>query len=160
MARRLRASGSNMKPVRLVVCAAGLAAAIGSSPACLKVRPGFLEEDKDLTVKAIDQLHNRLNLGRFDEIYGNTSEAYRSSRKRDDALEAMKLTRVQFGAFREATHTALSVIVGAPVQIRAVYNSTFEKGDATELFVFLKEPQGPRLADYQIYPGTVSPKID
>jgi hypothetical protein len=149
-----------MKPTRLVVCVAGFAAAVGSSQACVKWKPGFLEEDKDLTVKAIDQLHNRLNLGRFDEIYGNTSEAYRTSRKRHDALEAMKLTRVQFGAFREATHTAVSVIVGAPVRIRAVYNSTFEKGDATELFVFLKEAEGPRLADYQIYPGTVQPKID
>jgi hypothetical protein len=127
-----------------------------SSVSCIRVRPGFFDEDRALTVKAIDQLHERLNLGRFDEIYRNTSEAYRTSRKRDDALGAMKLNRVQLGAFKEATHTELEVIVGAPVQIHAIYNSTFEKGAATELFVFFKEDQGPRLADYQIYAGTVA----
>jgi len=69
----------------------------------------------------------------------------------------MKLTREQFGAFRQVTHTEVNVIVAAPVQIRAVYNSTFERGSAMELFVFLKEDQGPCLAHYEIYPGSISP---
>lgn len=148
-----------MTSIRPAVCVMVLACAGASVYACIRVRPGYIDEDKALTMKAIEQLHERLNLGRFDEIYGNTSEAYRSARKRDDALVAMKLTRVQFGAFQDATHTEINVIVGAPVQIRAVYNSTFEKGAATELFVFLKEDRGPRLAEYQVYPGTVVPGV-
>jgi hypothetical protein len=51
----------------------------------------------------------------------------------------------------------INVIIGAPIQIRALYNTKFAKSDATEMFIFIKEGDTVKLAQYQIYPGTVKP---
>jgi hypothetical protein len=66
----------------------------------------------------------------------------------------MQATRARFGEFRQVTDSEMNVIVHAPVEIRAAYNSKFEKGDATELFVFLRRGNQIKLAMYQISPGT------
>jgi len=70
-------------------------------------------------------------------------------------VKNFKDTQHIFGAFKKVTSSELNVIPASPMQIRAVYNSTFEKGDATELFVFVKESDAVQLVQYQIFPGTV-----
>jgi hypothetical protein len=147
--------------IRSVRCIVSLAIASVSLAACVKLRSGRIDEEKASTTKAIDELHARFNGSQFDKIYDNSCPAYRKSRKRDDAVGAMKLTQQQFGAFREITHSEMNVIVGAPVQVRAIYNSNFDKGPATELFGFLLDEEGnPQLAEYHIYPGTMVPKAE
>jgi hypothetical protein len=47
----------------------------------------------------------------------------------------------------------VNVLPGPPVEIRAVCNSAFEKGDATELFSYIKEGHKLGLAFYEIRPG-------
>ncbi|SRR6266540_1372985 len=130
--------------------------AFAFSGGCLRLQPGNIDDDKASTVTAIAQLHARLNASKFDEIYRSTSEGYRNSQKLDASAKTMTQVRNQFGDFQKATRTELNVIITSPVQIRAVYNSSFEKGPATELFVFVKEDR-PRLAHYEIYPGTITP---
>ena len=125
--------------------------------ACLKMRAGHLDQDTAETIEAIAKFHARLNAGQFGEIYESMHDAERRAWKQGDAVALMKQTHDQFGAFREATNIELNVIVGAPIEIRAVYNSKFDNGATTELFVFRREDSEPKLARYEIYPGTMTP---
>jgi hypothetical protein len=129
-------------------------AVIGSSCAsCLKLTSGRIDEDKSSTTNAIAEVHVRFNARQFDDLYDSTSPAYQVSRTREEAIAAMTQTWERFGSFQTVIQSELNVVVGAPIQIRAVYNSLFEKGPAIEQFVFLKESSSPRLAFYQIFPG-------
>jgi hypothetical protein len=69
----------------------------------------------------------------------------------------MQETYAHYGSFERITFSQLKVIIGAPIQIRAVYNSTFAKGEATELFTFVEREGKIMLVQYQISPGTVRP---
>ena len=121
------------------------------------IRFGNKEEEEIATVKAIEQFHGRLSMGRFDEIYDNANDVFQKSQSRDRLIEAMQDTQGHFGRFQQVEFSKLNVIIGAPVQIRAVYNSRFEKGDATELFLFVKQGDEVKLAQYEIYTGAVRP---
>jgi hypothetical protein len=125
--------------------------------ACVTVRFGYIADDKQMTEQAIKQFHARLDAGHFDDIYRDAHELLRQSQSREALLAAMQQTRDRYGRYRVVTYSKLNVIVGAPVQVRAVYNTTYEKGDATEWFVFLKEGDSVKLTSYQIFPGTVKP---
>jgi hypothetical protein len=46
----------------------------------------------------------------------------------------------------------VEVVMSAPVEIRAVYDSVFEKGRATEWFVFVIEGNDIRLRTYFVSP--------
>src|SRR5262249_45779082 len=117
-----------------------IASLLGScTPTSISVKPGYFEEDKKVTARAIEQFHNRINAGQVDEIYNNASSDFRRAQGRDGLSRAMQETRSRFGKFERVTFSELNVIMGAPVQIRAVYNSVFEKGETTELFVFVKQ---------------------
>jgi hypothetical protein len=65
----------------------------------------------------------------------------------------MQQNRAQYGQFIVAKSSKLNVIMGAPVQIRAAYLSSFEKGEATELFSFVRDGDKVRLLVYGIFPG-------
>jgi RHS repeat-associated protein len=118
----------------------------------VSVTPGYIADDKAATAKAIEQFHVRLSKGQIDEIYSDADESFRRSQTREVLITAIQATRARFGGFKTMTHSELNVIVGAPVQIRAAYDSIFEKGNATELFVFLKHGNKVQLSRYEIYP--------
>ncbi len=125
---------------------------------CISVKPGYIADDKAATAKAIEQFHIRLSKGQIDEIYSDADESFRLSQAREALITAIQATRARFGGFKTTTSSELNVIVGAPVQIRAAYNSIYEKGAATELFVFLKRDNKVQLSRYEIYPARRDPQ--
>ncbi|HEY2363152.1 MAG TPA: hypothetical protein VGK36_18670 [Candidatus Angelobacter sp.] len=121
---------------------------------CVSVRPGYIEDDKRDALRAIENFHARLSSGQYAAIYDASDPALQQTGSREELIAAMQATRARFGEFRQVTDSEMNVIVHAPVEIRAAYNSKFEKGDATELFVFLRRGNQIKLAMYQISPGT------
>ena len=124
------------------------------------VTPGYVEEDKKTAEVAIGHFHERFNKQQYQEIYDDAHESFKKGQKKDDAINAMKQTRERFGNSEQVTEKWINVIIGAPIQIRAVYNSKFSKGDTTEMFIFVKERNAVKLVQYQIYPGTQKPAAD
>jgi hypothetical protein len=124
---------------------------------CVSVKPGYAADDKLATARAIEEFHARFNARQSDRIYRDAHELFRQSQTKEDLAKNLNDTQNIFGAFKKATSSELNVIPASPIQIRAVYNSTFEKGNATELFVFVKQSDTVQLAQYQIFPGTVRP---
>jgi hypothetical protein len=52
------------------------------------------------------------------------------------------------------SNSRLCVLMGAPVQVKAVYNTKFDKMDATELFVWLVNGDKAKLVVYHFFAGT------
>jgi hypothetical protein len=64
----------------------------------------------------------------------------------------MQQINQNYGAFRRVESSKVEVAMSAPVEIRAVYDSVFEKGRATEWFVFVIEGNDIRLRTYFVSP--------
>ena len=130
--------------------------AVSYGPGIVKSRDP--DSNQSLTARAIEQFHTRLSNLQFAEIYDTSHKLFQESQNREALIENMKRTRDRFGRFKNVISGRVHELPGTPVQIKAVYNTAYENGDATELFMFLKEGNDIRLAQYQISPGTV--KID
>ncbi len=111
---------------------------------------GYIERDKSETVKLIEQFHQRMNAGQFDQIYDDASFYLQRSATRETLIGAMRKAENDCGVFEKVDSSKINVVMGAPVEIRAVYDSRFEKGDATEWFVFVVEGRGIRLKFYDV----------
>jgi hypothetical protein len=64
----------------------------------------------------------------------------------------MQQINQNYGAFQRVESSKVEVVMSAPVEIRAVYDSVFEKGRATEWFVFVIEGNDIRLRTYFVSP--------
>ncbi|HSK43017.1 MAG TPA: hypothetical protein VLA83_03910 [Candidatus Binatia bacterium] len=122
------------------------------------LRPGYIEDDKKEATEAIAQFHSRVMAGQFDQIYKDADVTLKSTQSKEALLQGMQATRNKYGVFQQVTFSQLNVIIGNPVQVRAVYNSTYEKGDTTELFTFLRRGNKLKLSYYSISPGAVKPE--
>jgi hypothetical protein len=151
--RKVKAMAMAKKSVPFVLASLLMAA----SSCKVSVRPGYIEDDRRDTAQAIEEFHHRLSSEQFEDIYRDAHQALRSTRSREQLLSAMRATRTQFGAFRAVTFSQINIFVRAPIEGRAVYNTTYERGDATEMFLFLKDDNRMRLALYSISPGNARP---
>lgn len=114
---------------------------------------GYIDEDKKQAAKLINQFHDRINAGQFDQIYDDAHATLRNSLTRQEWLIYMQETRDQFGRFKKVSSSQLNVVMTAPVQIRAACNSTFEEGEAAELFNLVREDDNVELLAYGICPS-------
>ncbi len=128
-----------------------------STSCSFRIDGGQIEREKAAAVDAIDALHRQINDQAFDAIYRNASASLRSSQSRRDVFSYLDQIRSRFGFFKAVSHVDLNVIAIVPTQVRAVYNSHYEKGDTTELFVFVRDENQMRLAQYTIFPGFIRP---
>jgi ribosomal protein S27AE len=113
---------------------------------------GYVDEEKKLAVEKIELFHERMNAGHFDEMYDDAHPAFRHALSRQEWLRHMQETREQYGLYRARRVSTLDVIMGAPVQVHVVYDSTFEKGDATERFSFARDGDKFQLLIYGVQP--------
>jgi hypothetical protein len=116
-------------------------------------------EEKKAVEKAIETFHAQMNSGELDEIYNATDEVLQKSQSREAFGAVMRDTQKQLGQFKHADFSRINVFIGAPTQIRAVYNSTFEWGETTELFTFIDRTGigAVKLLHYQVSPGAIKP---
>ena len=114
---------------------------------------GYVDQDKNETVKLIEQFHERMNAGHLDEIYDDANPGFKKALSREDFFRRMQETHEQYGQFRTVKASRVNVIKGAPVQTRVAYYSIFEKGEATEFFAYAREGHHLQLLTYGINPG-------
>jgi hypothetical protein len=123
----------------------------------VSVKTTDVEEQKAASKRAVELFHSRLNDAQFDRIYEDGSAVLKESVPRGTVLTYLQYAHDRFGAFKAVTRSDFTVLVGIPVQVRVVFNSKYERSDATELFIFLRENEKIRLSRYEIYPGTIVP---
>lgn len=134
----------------LVLIAGGLLVLI--LPIHFGIHRGYVMRDRDETVKLIEEFHSRLNEGRFDQIYDDASSALQRSDGRQVVAGTMREIHQNYGAFLRIESSKIEVVMVAPVEIRAVYDSVFERGYATERFVYVIEGRDIRLRTYLVSP--------
>jgi hypothetical protein len=125
---------------------------------CISVKPGYFADDQKVAERAVDQFHTRLSNGDYEQIYAQTADELRKTAEKGQLISAMKQTHDQFGSFKNTKQTDAKVIMGIPRQVRLVYSTSYEKGDATEEFVWLVNSDDAKLALYQVSPASVTPR--
>ena len=131
-------------------------AAIALSRVSLHV--GYFQEDREQATAAIAQFHQRIEDSRFGEVYDDADEQLQTAAPRELLIDGMQKTRNVWGKLREVTYLRTNVVVGPEVQIRALCNVTFERCEATELFIFIRRDKKIKLAHYEIHEGKLKPK--
>lgn len=123
---------------------------------CVKVTPGYYAEDKKNCLKEIQLFHNRFNDKRFNEIFDKAYIGFQVSNKKDTILNHMNLSYNIFGKYEGIIDSSINVLLGAPIEVRAVFVSKFENCDVTEIFSFVKQDDSLKLYLYRANIGRVS----
>ena len=119
------------------------------------VRPGYFEDDKRLATAAVERFHAQLNAGQFQAIYNEAAPAFQSAGSQSTLITAMTQSKQKFGNVVQAVQVAANAFPGG--QVRFVYNTKFQKGDTTEMFIWQSDGQKASLVMYKIQPGTAKP---
>ena len=120
-------------------------------------RRGSIADDRKATDAAIAQLHGRFNAREHEGIYDDAHPLMRASRIKAEFCNDLKEVHDTLGEVESVTDKWIKVFVGGSIEIRAVYNTKFTKGDGTEMIVFRKDGDTVRLVDYRVSPGTEKP---
>lgn len=136
----------------VILCLTAIGLLLLFLPIHLTLRRGYVMRDRNETIRLIEEFHDRLNRGQFDQIYENASSALQRSGGYQGVTGTMQQINQNYGAFQRVGSSKVEVVVSAPVEIRAVYDSVFEKGRATEWFVFVIEGNDIRLRTYFVSP--------
>ena len=119
------------------------------------VTPGYIDEDIKVTEAKIDTFHERMNIEQIDAIVEDASDLMKNALSKDALFITMKNLRNDLGRLVRVKDKKVNLIMGAPIQVRALYSSTFENMEVTESFIFIKENGTDyRLASYQIMKGS------
>jgi hypothetical protein len=116
----------------------------------VQVRPGYYEDDRRAAETAMAVFHARLGQGQFEEIYSDSSEALRATAPKTDLLAGMRDTHQRFGRYLSARIRGAACFPG---QVRFVVHADYEKGPATEMFLWHVQDGTAKLALLEISPG-------
>lgn len=116
----------------------------------LDVGFSFLTRDEKQALEMVELFHERMNAGRFDEVYADAHLDFQHAESRQEWLRHMKETREDLGLFRLRRSQTLNVIMGPPIQVRVYYYATFEQGDGDEQFSFARNGDKLQLLEYGI----------
>ena len=120
---------------------------------------GNIAEDKKATDVAIAQLHNRFNAREHDEIFDDAHPIMKTQRIKAEFFNDLNEVHDTMGEVESVTDKWINVVIGGSVEINAVYNTKFTKGDGTEMIRFVKDGGTVRLVDYRIRRGTQKPNV-
>ena len=136
----------------VILCLTAIGLLLLFLPIHFNVHRGYVMRDRNETIRLIEEFHDRLNRGQFDQIYENASSALQLSSGHQGVTGTMQQINQNYGAFQRVESSKVEVVMSGPVEIRAVYDSVFEKGRATERFVFVIEGNDIRLRTYFVSP--------
>ena len=111
----------------------------------IQVKPGNRDEDKKLTVEEIEKFHSLFNSNDFETIYTTSSRQFQKAITKAEMNKLLKSEHDDVGVFKRIIDKRINVIIGAPVQVRAVYLSEYSNADVTEMFIYVKEEDGLKL---------------
>ncbi|HEY6333331.1 MAG TPA: hypothetical protein VI756_28665 [Blastocatellia bacterium] len=130
------------------------------APACrVNFRNGNLDDDKRGAEGEIEKFHARYNAGQFEMIYQDADSGIKAVESLSESNDYLTETRRKYGNVVGVSRHWVNAFLPAPVHVRAVYNTRFSNGEATELFDWVIDDNGrPRLVHYHVSGGTTIPR--
>ncbi len=125
---------------------------------CVSVRPVYEEKEQKLAQIAVDQFHERYNRRDYDGLYTMMAQATQQAQSKENALTAMQETVERWGKQQSSQMAFAKLFPGPPVQVRMIYNTTYEKGNAQERFIWTSDGKQASLLQYQVIPGWADEK--
>jgi len=120
----------------------------------------FIEENRinlvEIIEKEIYRIHLLFNQGNYTEIIRNAYPEFSRRQSKENLEQIFQSTKNEFGVFNSIMKKWINPITGS--DIRAIYNSSYDKSNATELFMFVKYNGSYKLFQYRIFEGLKSPK--
>jgi hypothetical protein len=119
----------------------------------VNVKPVYIKDDKTSTEKEIEEFHLQLNSENYELVYNNSIQGPLNSLNKAEFTRFLKKSHDDYGDFKRIIDKRINVVIGTPIQIRAVYISQFSKIDLTEIFLYVKDGKKIKLALYQTAKG-------
>jgi hypothetical protein len=137
-----------------------LAAAALLASCSFSLRTIHTDEEKRVVARAVESFHLRYNAEQYGEIYDEAHSFYKSQNGRASVIAGMKEARDQTGKILRVRQHWEKVFIKNPVEVRAIYNVTCERGDFEEWFSFAMSDDGrdASLTNYSIHPGSAPPE--
>jgi len=140
--------------VQLLTLVLGAVAALASC----SVRPVYNDQEKALAQNGVDRFHERYNRRDYDGLYALMDANVQRGQPREVAVPAMQQTVETWGNEQATSMVFAKVFPGPPIQVRMIYNTTYEKGNAQEWFIWTSDGKQASLLQYQIFPGSADEK--
>ena len=103
--------------------------------ASCSVRVVYNDQERALAQKGVEQFHGYYNRKDYEALYSLMSEDARRAQPKEVVLPAMQATVDKWGR-EESTSTVFTKVFPNPIQVRMIYNTTYEKGKAQEWFIW------------------------
>ena len=100
---------------------------------------------------AVVQFHSLYNERNSEAIYARMDK--QANQPREEFLTAMSAMLSQWGKMQTTRFDSAKVFHSNPMQVKMIYNSTFEKGNAQEWFTWNIYGDDVRLFAYDVTPG-------
>lgn len=121
-------------------------------------RAVYYDQEKALARKGVERFHEYHNRNDYDALYSLFSVEMRMAQPKDIVLPAMKTTFGTWGKSEGSTVVIEKVYPGPPVQVRTIYNTSFEKGKAQKWFIWTSDGKEASLMQYQVFPSWADPE--
>lgn len=112
----------------------------------------LLPEDFSDAEQSVDTFHDHLNRGEYEDIWALTAPAFRDRQVREEARTLFAAMHSRLGPILESEEIDASFFASDDTgeTVTLVYRTTFERGTATETFVFTVSSGKPLIWNYNI----------
>ena len=126
---------------------------VALASSCVSVRPVYEDTEKALAQTAVDQFHERYNRRDYDGLYAMMAPSTQRVQSKENAITAMQETVERWGKEQSSQMAVAKLLPGPPIQVRMIYNTTYEKGNAQERFIWTSDGKQAALIQYHVIPG-------
>jgi|SRR3954471_3004536 len=129
-----------------------LIAVLASLAGCtFNVKPIYDSKEKAKAEATVVQFHSLYNERKFDEIYERLDK--QATQSREQFMAATSDIASHWGKLQTTRLDEAKVFYTSPIQVKMIYNSTFEKGNAQEWFTWNIYGEEVRLFEYNLTAG-------
>src|SRR5262245_22942458 len=113
-------------------------------------RPVYNDVELALAREGVERFHQYFSLPDYDSLYSLMSAEARTRQSKEALFTVMQTTFEKWGKAESTTMIVEKVHPGPPVQVRTIYNTSFEKGKAQEWFIWVSDGKQASLMQYQV----------
>ncbi len=107
--------------------------------------------------RLMTQFHELYNASKFEEIYGLLDDSIRPSVNKEAFVSSLQQVFAKWGKVRDSKLSEGKVFPGNPIQVRAIYNVNYEKGQGQGWFTTNIHGAEARLVNYTNAEGVDHP---
>jgi len=107
--------------------------------------------------RLVVRFHELYNASRFEDIYGLLDDSVRQSVNKEAFVSSLHEVAAKWGKVRDFKLSEGKVFPGNPIQVRAIYNVNYEKGQGQEWFISAIRGEDARLIHYTNAEGSDHP---